>query len=87
MTAWLPTSSRLKFHDVAVSGQAFAGLRERWRVVACSTRDILAICSRGLAAAHYYEQLKPRSDADLAAKGLQRSGLPQAAFRKLTEQT
>jgi hypothetical protein len=47
--------------------------------------EVLAICSRATAAAHYYEQHKAMSDAALAGKGLERAGLPRAAFDKLTE--
>ena len=84
MTAWLP-SSRLKFYDLRISGQAFAGVRGRWRIATRNVREILSICSHGLTAAHHYERLKSQSDADLSANGLQRGDVPRAAFRKLTE--
>ena len=85
MAAWLPTSSRLKFDDLRISRQAFADVRARWRTATRNVRDILSICSHGLAAAHHYERLKSQSDADLAANGLQRSDVPRVVFRKLTE--
>ncbi len=85
MTAWLPTSSRLKFDDLAISGQAFARARRRWLTASRTVRDILSICAHGLVAAHHYEQLKSQSDADLAGKGMRRGDLPRSAFRKLTE--
>jgi hypothetical protein len=85
MTAWLPTSSRLKFDDFIISGPAFAGARRRWLAASRNVRDILSICAHGLVAAHHYEQLKSQSDADLAATRLRRGDVPRAAFRKLTE--
>jgi hypothetical protein len=85
MTAWLPTSSRLKFDDLAISGQACARARRRWLTASRTVRDILSICAHGLVAAHHYEQLKSQSDADLAGKGMRRGDLPRSAFRKLTE--
>jgi hypothetical protein len=87
MTAWLPTSSRLRFYDFRISRQAFADVRQRWRTAARKVREILSICSRGLIAAHHYERLKSQSDADLAANGLQRGDVPRAAFQKLTEKS
>ena len=47
--------------------------------------EVLAICSRACAAAHYYEEHKAMSDAALAERGLERADLPRAAFDKLTE--
>jgi hypothetical protein len=47
-------------------------------------REILSIFTRARGAANFYEELKPQSEADLAEKGLTRSDLPRAAFRKLT---
>jgi hypothetical protein len=47
--------------------------------------EMLAICSRACAAAHYYEEHKAMSDAALAERGLKRADLPRAAFDKLTE--
>jgi hypothetical protein len=47
--------------------------------------EVLAICSRACAAAHYYEAHKAMSDAALAERGLERADLPRAAFDKLTE--
>jgi hypothetical protein len=85
MAAWLPTSSRLKFDDLRISAQAFTDARRRWRTASRNVREILSICSHGLAAAHLYEQLKSQSDADLVAKGLRRGDVPRAALRKLTE--
>jgi hypothetical protein len=85
MTAWLPTSSRLRFADLGISRQAFAEARQQWRAATRNVRQVLSIWSLGLAAAHHYEQLQWRSDVDFAAKGLQRSDVPRAAFRKLTE--
>jgi len=87
MTAWLPTSSRMKFDDIGSSRPAFADVRRRWRIAQRNVRDILSICSHGIAAAYYYERLKSQSDADLAAKGLQRGDVPRAAFQKLTEKS
>ena len=49
-------------------------------------REVLAICSRACAAAHFYEEHKPMSDAALAEKGLARADLPRATFEKLTEE-
>jgi hypothetical protein len=85
MTAWLPTSSRLKFDESRISRPAFADVRALWRAATRNVRDILSICSHGLAAAQHYEKLKSQSDADLAATGLHRGDVPRAAFRKLTE--
>ena len=85
MAAWLPTSSRLKFDELRISGQAFADVRKRWRSATRNVREILSICAHGLAAAHHYETLKSQSAADLAAKGLQRGDVPRVVFRKLTE--
>jgi hypothetical protein len=85
MTAWLPTSSRLKFDDLIISKPPFADALPRLRKAAHNMREILSICSRAQIAAHHYEQLKPLSDSDLAAKGLTRGDVPRAAFRKLTE--
>jgi hypothetical protein len=87
MTAWLPTSSRLKFDISRIFRPAFAEARERWRVAIRKAREIVSICSRGLAAAHHYQQLKSQSDADLAANGLQRGDVPKAVFQKLTEKS
>ena len=47
--------------------------------------EVVAICSRACAAAHYYEEHKAMSDAALAERGLERADLPRAAFDKLTE--
>jgi hypothetical protein len=47
--------------------------------------EVLAICSRACAAAHFYEEHKALSDAALAERGLSRADLPRAAFDKLTE--
>jgi hypothetical protein len=85
MTVWLPTNSRLKFDDLTIPEQAFAGARRRWLTASRTVRDILSICAHGLVAAHHYEQLKSQSDTDLAAKGLRRGDVPRAVFRKLTE--
>ena len=49
--------------------------------------EVLAICSRACAAAHYYEAHTAMSDAALAARGLKRADLPRAAFDKLTGAT
>ena len=87
MTAWLPTSSRLKFDDLIISKPPFAGALPRLRKAAHYMREILSICSRAQIAAHHYEQLKPRSDTDLAAKGLTRGDVPRAAFSKLTDKS
>jgi hypothetical protein len=82
MTAWLSTGSRLDLDNLKVARRplAGAGVRQKLR----NMREILSICSRAQAAAHHYEQLKPLSDEDLAAKGIERADLPRAAFRKLT---
>ena len=85
MTASLPTSSHLKFDAFAISKPPFADALPRLRKAAHNMREILSILSRAQIAAHHYEQLKPLSDSDLAAKGLTRSDVPRAAFRKLTE--
>jgi hypothetical protein len=47
--------------------------------------EVVAICSRACAAAHYYEEHRAMSDAALAERGLERADLPRAAFDKLTE--
>jgi hypothetical protein len=47
--------------------------------------EVLAICSRACAAAHYYEEHKAMSDAALTERALKRADLPRAAFDKLTE--
>jgi|RhiMetdeSRZDD1v2_1073273.scaffolds.fasta_scaffold29134_5 hypothetical protein len=87
MTTWPPTTSRLRFYDFRISRQAFADVRARWRTAARNVGDILSICSRGLIAAHHYQRLKSKSDADLAADGLQRGDVPRSAFEKLTEKS
>jgi hypothetical protein len=46
--------------------------------------EVMAICSRATAAAHFYEEHKAMSDAALAERGLERSQLSSAAFDKLT---
>ena len=46
--------------------------------------EILDICRSACAAAHYYENMKPKSDLALDGKGLKRSDLPRAAFEKLS---
>ena len=61
------------------SGQGAPGLIGR-------IKEILAIFSRAMDAAHTYEELKPMSDAALAERGLTRADLPRAAFRKLTQE-
>lgn len=86
MTSWLPTSSRLKFDDLNVSNQAFANAPDRLRRMVRTVGEMLSICSRAQAAAQHYEELKPKSDADLAERGIERADLPQVAFRKLTEE-
>jgi hypothetical protein len=45
---------------------------------------VLSIFNRARVTAGYYEELKSRSEADLAEKGMTRGDLPRAAFRKLT---
>jgi hypothetical protein len=87
MTAWLPTSSQLKFDDLdlTTSNRALADVGRQWRTARRNVRDILSICSHGLTAAHSYERMKSQSGADLAANGLQRGDVPRAIFRKLTE--
>jgi hypothetical protein len=80
MTAWLPTDSR---HVAAEKGERGA-LKRSMRGALHRLREVLAICARARVAAHQYEELKPLSEADLAEKGLTRSDLPRAAFRKLT---
>ena len=87
MTAWPTTGSHLRFAHFKISRPAVSDARNRWRTVVRNVREILAICSRGLIAAHHYEQLKSQSDTDLAAKGLQRGDVPRSAFRKLTEKS
>jgi hypothetical protein len=84
MTAWLPTSSRLDLDDLKVAQRPLAGALVRVREKLRTLRDILSICSVAQAAAHDYEQMKPLSNADLAARGTDRADLPRAAFRKLT---
>jgi hypothetical protein len=86
MTAWLPTSSRLKFDDLNVSTQPFADAPGRLRRMLRTVGEMLTICSRAQAAAQHYEDLKPMSNADLAERGLDRADVPRAAFRKLTEE-
>ena len=85
MTAWLPTSSRLKFDTLNVSTQPFADAPNRLRRMLHSVGEMLSICSRAQAAARHYEELKPMSGADLAERGLDRADVPRAVFRKLTE--
>ena len=85
MTAWLPTSSRLKFDDLIISRPPFADALPRLRKAAHNMREILSICSRAQIAAHHYEQLKPLSDTGPCGKGPDASDVPRAAFRKLTE--
>jgi hypothetical protein len=80
MTTWLPTGSR---HVAAENGERGAAKRSM-RGALQRLREILSICARARVAAHHYEELKPLSEADLAEKGLTRSDLPRAAFRKLT---
>jgi hypothetical protein len=64
---------------------ARAAAREGGPSLIDRVREVLAICSRACAAAHFYEEHKPMSDAALAEKGLARADLPRAAFDKLTE--
>jgi hypothetical protein len=66
--------------NFASAGSLGTGIRRLFR----SIMEIAGICSRASEAAHHYESLRPLSDAALAAKGLERSGLPRAAFEKLT---
>jgi hypothetical protein len=47
--------------------------------------EAMHVCARACAAARHYEELKPMSDAALAARGLKRTDLPRAAFDKLNE--
>ncbi len=49
--------------------------------------EVLAVCSRACAAAHYYEEHKALSDAALADRGLARADLPRATFDKLAEKS
>jgi hypothetical protein len=49
-------------------------------------QDVLRVCSRAQAAAHHYEELRSKSDAALAERGLTRADLPRAAFDKLDEE-
>jgi hypothetical protein len=47
--------------------------------------EVMRVCRRAQEAAHYYEELKPQSARALAEKGMKRSDLPRAAFRKLND--
>src|SRR5262245_38615258 len=47
--------------------------------------EILTILARAHAAAAHYEDLRRRSDADLASHGIRRADLPRVAFHMLTE--
>jgi hypothetical protein len=49
------------------------------------TKEIIGIYQRANAAAQEYEQLKPQSDEELAARGLSRTDLPRKAFDELTK--
>ena len=80
MTTWLPTGSRHVALEKAERGASKRSLRAALERV----REILSICAQARVAAHHYEELKPQSDQDLAEKGLTRSDVPRAAFRKLT---
>jgi len=50
-------------------------------------RAVFRIMVRAQAAAHLYTQLRHRSDADLARRGLRRSDLPRAAHDALTRES
>ena len=47
-------------------------------------RDVWLIMARASAAAQLYEDLRRRSDTELAQHGLDRADLPRAAFDALT---
>jgi hypothetical protein len=47
--------------------------------------EVLSVLARAHAAAGHYEELRRRSDADLASRGLRRADLPRAAFSILAE--
>jgi len=82
MTTWLPTGSK----HLASANSEPSPSRRAARSATSLLRYVLSIFSRARVAASYYEDLKPLSQADLAQKGLTRSDLPRAAFRKLTGQ-
>lgn len=42
--------------------------------------EVLSVLARAHIAAGHYEDLRRRSDADLASRGLRRADLPRAAF-------
>ena len=52
--------------------------------VVARLRDIWSVCVRAHVAAHHYEAHKFLSEQELTTRGLTRSDLPRAAFRKLT---
>jgi hypothetical protein len=82
MTAWLPTGSR----NIALHSNERSAPRRAGGNVLSLLREVLSIFTRARIAATYYEELKPQSEADLAEKGLTKSDLPRATFRKLTEE-
>jgi hypothetical protein len=80
MTTWLPTSRphlAMEQDDRSVPKRPRTGALRR-------IQEVLSICARARTAAHHYEELKPKSDADLDKEGLTRADLPRAAFKKLT---
>jgi hypothetical protein len=80
MTTWLPTDSQNPLaENIERSGEKRSGSSVLQRL-----KEVLSICGRARTAAHYYEELRPLSEADLAEKGLSRADVPRAAFRKLT---
>lgn len=46
-------------------------------------REVMAVCARASAAAHFYAEHKRLSDAGLADRGLRRADLPRATFERL----
>jgi hypothetical protein len=86
MTTRLPTTSPTVTLDGSHTAyRPVSGIALRLKSVWHSAREILSICSRANIAAHHYEDLKRRSDIDLANMGLTRADLPGAALRKLSE--
>jgi hypothetical protein len=80
MTTWLPTGSR----NLAADSNDRGAIARAGRRALSVLGEVLSIFNRARVTAGYYEELKSRSEADLAEKGMTRGDLPRAAFRKLT---
>ena len=65
--------------------QRLAAEWDAFGAVLATIRDIILIVAQAHAAAELYDDLRHRTDADLADRGLKRANLPRVAFNELTK--